>query len=222
MRQPLIIPKTFICETTPDVRAFAGYINLPSTLLAPLEIAPNNISTFFWYFQSRQDSANDPLAIWVSGGPGESTLDGTTLQNGPCYVNPDGETTTLNEWSFNNIANVLYLDQPSTVVSPHTFPPRSLVIVLQRQTGTKLYFQGYSYQSLINGTLDQLNQSTVTAGIDGVEPGNLTLQIGTFPDQDEQSIVNSTVTAARIFWHVVQEFTAESVNPQFLIPISEC
>lgn len=31
---------------------------------------------------------------------------------GPCYVNPDSKSTTLNPWSWNNDANVLYIDQP--------------------------------------------------------------------------------------------------------------
>ncbi|KAK0704418.1 hypothetical protein B0H67DRAFT_648857 [Lasiosphaeris hirsuta] len=41
--------QTSICETTPGVRAWSGYVNLPSTLLADVP-ATYNASIFFWYF----------------------------------------------------------------------------------------------------------------------------------------------------------------------------
>ena len=54
-----------VCETTPGVNSYSGYIDL----------APN-VHTFFWFFESRSDPANDPLTLWLNGGPGSDSLIG--------------------------------------------------------------------------------------------------------------------------------------------------
>jgi len=54
-----------ICETTPGVNSYAGFVNL----------APN-VHSFFWFFESRNDPANDPLTLWLNGGPGSDSLIG--------------------------------------------------------------------------------------------------------------------------------------------------
>jgi len=37
---------------------------------------------------------------------------GLFQENGPCHVNADGKTTELNPFSWNNISNMIYIDQP--------------------------------------------------------------------------------------------------------------
>lgn len=37
---------------------------------------------------------------------------GLFQENGPCLVNLDGKTTTLNPFSWNNLSNMIYIDQP--------------------------------------------------------------------------------------------------------------
>lgn len=36
-------------------------------------------------------------------------------EHGPCFVHSDSNSTYLNEWSWNNEVNMLYLDQPVQV-----------------------------------------------------------------------------------------------------------
>mmetsp|Transcript_11232 Transcript_11232/g.39826 ORF Transcript_11232/g.39826 Transcript_11232/m.39826 type:complete len:486 (-) Transcript_11232:175-1632(-) len=67
---------------------------------------------FFWMFESRNDPAKDPMVMWLTGGPGCSSMTGLLFENGPCKVNADGETTTLNPYSWTNRANVMWVDQP--------------------------------------------------------------------------------------------------------------
>lgn len=60
-----------ICETTPNVSSYAGYIHLPPGTLGDLnEQQDYPINTFFWFFEARHDPANAPLTIWMNGGPG--------------------------------------------------------------------------------------------------------------------------------------------------------
>ncbi|EDN07998.1 hypothetical protein HCAG_04508 [Histoplasma mississippiense (nom. inval.)] len=40
---------------------------------------------------------------------------GLLVENGPCFINPDSNSTTLNQYSWNNEVNMLYLDQPVQV-----------------------------------------------------------------------------------------------------------
>jgi hypothetical protein len=92
-----------ICETTPGVRSFTGYVHLPPGSISDLgENQTYPINTFFWFFEARKDPLNAPLSIWMNGGPGSSSLLGLFVENGPCYVNPDSNSTYLSEWSWNN------------------------------------------------------------------------------------------------------------------------
>ncbi|KXS95057.1 hypothetical protein AC578_3887 [Pseudocercospora eumusae] len=73
-----------------------------------------SINTCFRFFQARKDPLNSPLLIWINGGPGGSSS-GTPLgSSGSCRVNPDGNSTFLNEWSRNRSTNMLYVDQASS------------------------------------------------------------------------------------------------------------
>ncbi|KAI1853762.1 hypothetical protein JX266_001746 [Neoarthrinium moseri] len=96
-----------ICETTPGVKSYSGYVTLPSTSLQPY---PQK--TFFWFFESRNAPETAPLSIWLQGGPGSPSIDQALSENGPCIVQPDSNSTVLNPWSWTNHANILYIDQP--------------------------------------------------------------------------------------------------------------
>lgn len=67
---------------------------------------------FFWMFESRSDPANDPTVMWLTGGPGCSSMTGLLFENGPCKVNADGTATIPNPYSWNAKANVMWVDQP--------------------------------------------------------------------------------------------------------------
>lgn len=69
-------------------------------------------SLFFWLFNSRGNANTDPLVVWLTGGPGCASEIALFVENGPFKVNSDNRTLKINPYSWNNIANVLYVDQP--------------------------------------------------------------------------------------------------------------
>ncbi|GAM84365.1 hypothetical protein ANO11243_023590 [Dothideomycetidae sp. 11243] len=89
-----------ICETTPGVKSWSGYVDIS---------ADDHI--FFWFFESRRDPANDPITLWLDGGPGGDSLIGVFLEVGPCSVNAN-YTPILNPHSFNEVSNLLFISQP--------------------------------------------------------------------------------------------------------------
>ncbi|KAI7943918.1 hypothetical protein MJO28_011446 [Puccinia striiformis f. sp. tritici] len=82
-----------VCETTPGVKTFSGYIDIG-----------NNQSMFFWFFEARNNPKHAPLALWLNGGPGCSSLFGALQENGPCRINDDSTASTLNPYSWNTYA----------------------------------------------------------------------------------------------------------------------
>ncbi|KAK3685324.1 Alpha/Beta hydrolase protein [Podospora appendiculata] len=119
--------QTSICETTPDVKGYSGYVNLPASASG----ATYNSSIFFWYFEARNDAANAPVVIYLPGGPGTTFLDGSS--GFPCSVNADSNTTTLNKWSFNSNVNMLYIDQPVMTGYSYTNAQDGLVNMLTQE-----------------------------------------------------------------------------------------
>lgn len=91
-----------LCD--PNVQQYSGYLD-----------AGNKKHFFFWFFESRNNPKEDPVVLWLNGGPGCSSLTGLYFELGPCSVTEDGTSTTLNEYSWNNNASVLFLDQPINV-----------------------------------------------------------------------------------------------------------
>eukprot|EP01041_Mallomonas_annulata_P003070 gene3070-6020_t len=68
----------------------------------------NNI--FYWLFEAPTNPNDQPLIIWLNGGPGCSSMDGLFLELGPFQI--DGEKLKLNPHSWHNAGNLLFIDQP--------------------------------------------------------------------------------------------------------------
>lgn len=174
-----------ICEETPGVKSYSGYVHLPPGSLADLNETQNySINTFFWFFEARKDPHNAPLSIWMNGGPGSSSLLGLLVENGPCFINYDSNSTIPNEWSWNNDVNMLYLDQPVQV--------------------------GLSYDSLQNVTVDlDSGRVTVLNYTDPVPKQNSTLLVGTYPSQKANNTAFGSRNGAIALWHFAQAWFQE-------------
>jgi len=87
----------------PNEEWYSGYI--------PINQNPEN-SLFYILFKSRQNQIDsNPLIIWLQGGPGCSSLGGLFGEHGP-YKYYKNLTYARNPYSFNNFADVMYVDNP--------------------------------------------------------------------------------------------------------------
>jgi cathepsin A (carboxypeptidase C) len=75
-----------------------------------LDVGP--IHLFFWYFESQNDPTNDPLTLWMTGGPGGSSMIGLFEEVGPCLVNEYGNGTNYNPRGWSRNSSLLFVDQP--------------------------------------------------------------------------------------------------------------
>ncbi|RPD60143.1 alpha/beta-hydrolase [Lentinus tigrinus ALCF2SS1-6] len=67
---------------------------------------------YFWFFEARENPKTAPLTLWLQGGPGGSGLVGLYQENGPCRINNDSSSVSFNPFSWNNVSNMIYIDQP--------------------------------------------------------------------------------------------------------------
>ncbi|KAH3901038.1 probable Putative serine carboxypeptidase YBR139W [Saccharomycodes ludwigii] len=66
---------------------------------------------FYWFFESRNDPKNDPVILWLNGGPGCSSFTGLFFELGPSSISAN-LTPVYNPFSWNNNASVIFLEQP--------------------------------------------------------------------------------------------------------------
>ncbi|KAK5654860.1 hypothetical protein OQA88_6896 [Cercophora sp. LCS_1] len=161
--------ETKFCETTIGVNAFSGYIKVPS--LSTIDGTPYDANIFFWFFEARDvNPYRAPLTVWLNGGPGSgSTTHAVGGHNGPCIVRSDSNSTVLNQWSWNKVSNMLYIDQPA-------------------QTGFSV--DG----NAVDGFRNMLTAEILPGGSGS---GNLTNRKGKFSGQNPGNTVTTTAAAAR-------------------------
>ncbi|KAL1957886.1 hypothetical protein VTO42DRAFT_5451 [Malbranchea cinnamomea] len=86
----------------PPIKMHAGHI----------EVDPeHNGNLFFWHFHNRHIADRQRTVVWLNGGPGCSSMDGALMEVGPYRVKEDS-TLEYNKGSWNEFANLLFVDNP--------------------------------------------------------------------------------------------------------------
>ena len=89
----------------PGFQQYAGYLTVD---------AEHQRKLFYWYVESQNDPETDPVVFWTNGGPGCSGLLGFGTEHGPFFISETGDLTP-NPYSWNSLANMLYIEQPAGV-----------------------------------------------------------------------------------------------------------
>ncbi|KAL8103808.1 serine carboxypeptidase-like 31 [Apium graveolens] len=87
-----------------DFYHYAGYITVNEE---------NGRALFYWFYEASNLSDDKPLVLWLNGGPGCSSVGyGATQEIGPFVVNANGHDLSINPYSWNKEANMLFLESP--------------------------------------------------------------------------------------------------------------
>ncbi|CAH8316625.1 unnamed protein product [Eruca vesicaria subsp. sativa] len=79
-----------------------------------------HLQLFYYFIKSEKNPKEDPLLLWLTGGPGCSSLTGLLFENGPVTFNVSdfllngGSIPALlpTTYSWTKVANIIFLDQP--------------------------------------------------------------------------------------------------------------
>ena len=91
-------------QTKSPFKHYSGYLNVT-----------HGRHFHYWFVESQSKPADDPVILWLNGGPGCSSLAGMFTELGPWRVNDDGKTLRVENSSWNTIANVIFLESPAGV-----------------------------------------------------------------------------------------------------------
>jgi serine carboxypeptidase-like clade 2 len=94
-----------------NTSAYSGYL---STL------SPNRSLHYVFLESANGKGNNDPVTLWLNGGPGCSSLLGFLQEIGPYYLEDgidykQGDNLTENKYSWHKISNLLFLESPAGV-----------------------------------------------------------------------------------------------------------
>ncbi|CAA7059572.1 unnamed protein product [Microthlaspi erraticum] len=75
------------------------------------------VQLFYYFIKSESNPEEDPLLIYLTGGPGCSSLTGFFLENGPLAIKTDGynggiPSLVTTTYSWTKVASIIYIDQP--------------------------------------------------------------------------------------------------------------
>ncbi|KEF52364.1 carboxypeptidase [Exophiala aquamarina CBS 119918] len=106
MRAEFAVNGTGIPEVDFDIgESYAGTLPIDGN-------SSNANQLFFWFFPSDNPDASDEITIWLNGGPGCSSLDGLLQEHGPFLWQSGTYAPQPNPFSFVNLTNMVYVDQP--------------------------------------------------------------------------------------------------------------
>jgi len=116
-KAPVNFPANIVGRAEINYDMFSGYVNVTQ-----------HDFLFYWLTTTVDKNPKAPLVIWTNGGPGCSAMEAATTENGPLSLfqikescSEDKEQCDYtnqfspNKYSWNQHANVVYLDQPRFV-----------------------------------------------------------------------------------------------------------
>ncbi|GLJ25039.1 hypothetical protein SUGI_0479230 [Cryptomeria japonica] len=88
-------------------KQYAGYVDVDEKAGRAL---------FYYFVEAEHDAHSKPLALWLNGGPGCSSIGGGAFTElGPFYPRGDGRGLIKNPKSWNKVSNLLFVESPAGV-----------------------------------------------------------------------------------------------------------
>ncbi|XP_051150120.1 serine carboxypeptidase 24-like [Andrographis paniculata] len=76
---------------------------------------------FYWLTEAPKNAHTKPLVLWLNGGPGCSSIAyGASEEIGAFRINTTASSLYYNEYSWNSLANILFLESPAGVGYSYT------------------------------------------------------------------------------------------------------
>lgn len=97
---------------------------------------------FYWLIESPKSRGAEsrPLVLWLNGGPGCSSIAyGAAEEIGPFRIRSNGNSLFLNPYSWNNLANLLFLESPAGVGFSYSNDTTDLYNAGDRRTAEDAY-----------------------------------------------------------------------------------
>jgi serine carboxypeptidase-like clade 2 len=87
-----------------EFNQYAGYVTVHEE---------HGRALFYWFFEAALLKKEKPLVLWLNGGPGCSSVGyGATQEIGPFLVDGNGTDLIFNKYSWNQEANLLFVESP--------------------------------------------------------------------------------------------------------------
>uniref|UniRef100_A0A665XAM0 Carboxypeptidase n=1 Tax=Echeneis naucrates TaxID=173247 RepID=A0A665XAM0_ECHNA len=162
----------------PSFRHYSGYLSVA-----------DGKHLHYWFVESQNKPSSDPMVLWLNGGPGCSSLDGLLTEHGPYLIQDDGMTLQYNPYSWNKIANMLYLESPvgvgfsysddkryatnDTEVSMNNYLAlKEFFRLFPEFSKNELFLTGESYGGIYIPTLAERVMEDTSLNLQGVAVGN--------------------------------------------------
>lgn len=94
---------------------------------------------WYWLIESRHRPHHDPLVLWLTGGPGCSSMIAMLAENGPYTVDAHNLSLSINPYSWNTRANIIYIDQPVNTGFSYTDDESDAGPLTEREIAANLF-----------------------------------------------------------------------------------
>ncbi|KAG8372563.1 hypothetical protein BUALT_Bualt12G0079000 [Buddleja alternifolia] len=99
-------------QPTVNFSQFSGYVTVNEE---------HGRALFYWLTEATNNADTKPLVLWLNGGPGCSSVAyGASEEIGPFRINKSGPSLYLNKYSWNRVANIIFVESPAGVGYSYT------------------------------------------------------------------------------------------------------
>ncbi|XP_044277244.1 LOW QUALITY PROTEIN: lysosomal protective protein [Varanus komodoensis] len=162
----------------PAFKQFSGYLDVEK-----------DKHLHYWFVEAQGNAADKPLVLWLNGGPGCSSVAGFLTEHGPFTVQPDGASLEYNDYAWNKLGHMLYLESPvgvgysysdsqdyrtnDTEVARVNYLALKEFLRLYPEHGSRdLYLTGESYGGVYIPTLAEWVMQDPALNLKGIAVGN--------------------------------------------------